>query len=329
MNSRENSCCGQCRPVLQVFLTGLMLAAATGCDPSATLEEEARRVQPLSSAVDQPSVHEAKYPQTPVGIHNFMRLSDRVLSGSEPENEESFSALAAMGVTTIVSVDGAIPAVESARKHGLQYVHIPFGYDAIPLEAQYQLIRVLRDTTGPIYFHCHHGKHRGPAGAAIVCQAEGTADKRRALQILTEAGTGRDYAGLWRDVEQFQMPSEETKLPELFEVAEIRSLTAAMAQISRSFDAVSAFQKAGWQSSAQESQQTATHSALLLQEELHEALRNSSMDYDDEFRDEMAESDRIATALYESLKGGRLTDAAMGLADLESCCTKCHNSYRN
>ncbi|MGN6547279.1 MAG: hypothetical protein ACTHK7_19660, partial [Aureliella sp.] len=68
-------------------------------------------------------------------LHNVWRLSGRVLSGSEPEDDAGFAELVALGVKTIVSVDGIAPRVELAEKHGLRYVHIPIGYDGVPAEA--------------------------------------------------------------------------------------------------------------------------------------------------------------------------------------------------
>jgi hypothetical protein len=33
---------------------------------------------------------------------------------------------------TIISVDGARPNVDAAKKEGLSYVHIPIGYNGVP-----------------------------------------------------------------------------------------------------------------------------------------------------------------------------------------------------
>ena len=75
------------------------------------------------------------------GIHNAFRVTDRILSGSQPEGDAAFAELARLGVKTIVSVDGAKPDVASARKNGMRYIHLPFGYDGIPAERIAQLTR--------------------------------------------------------------------------------------------------------------------------------------------------------------------------------------------
>ena len=62
------------------------------------------------------------------------------------------------------------------------------------------LTRVMREATGSVYVHCHHGKHRGPAAAAICGRAAGSLDQAAATRLLELAQTSPDYDGLWRDV---------------------------------------------------------------------------------------------------------------------------------
>ena len=92
------------------------------------------------------------------GLHNVHQAATNVYLGSEPHGEEAFAELQKLGVTTIVSVDGAQPDVAAASKFGIRYVHIPIGYDGIGTDAAKSLTRVARDIESPIYVHCHHGK---------------------------------------------------------------------------------------------------------------------------------------------------------------------------
>lgn len=130
------------------------------------------------------------------GLHNVNPAAEKMLVGSEPEEEVAFQKLKELGVKTIVSVDGAKPDVELARKYGLRYVHIPIGYDGIEKESALAMTRVARESQGLTYVHCHHGKHRGPAAAAIICLAAGTITKPEAIDLMKRAGTGKDYVGL-------------------------------------------------------------------------------------------------------------------------------------
>src|SRR5262245_46397548 len=65
-------------------------------------------------------------------LPNAFRLHTKVISGGQPDGELAFAKLKELGVKTIISVDGARPEVELAKKYGLRYVHLPHGYDGVP-----------------------------------------------------------------------------------------------------------------------------------------------------------------------------------------------------
>src|SRR5262245_42817749 len=96
-------------------------------------------------------------------LPNAYRITDKVISGGLPEGDAAFQELADLGVKTVISVDGMKPDVETAKKHGLRYVHLPHGYDGVPSERVLELAKAVRELPGLIYIHCHHGKHRSPA----------------------------------------------------------------------------------------------------------------------------------------------------------------------
>ena len=66
---------------------------------------------------------------------------------------------------------------------------------AYPLTARKNLPKAVRDLPGPIYIHCHHGKHRSPTAAAVACVAAGLIDPANAETILRTAGTSENYRG--------------------------------------------------------------------------------------------------------------------------------------
>src|SRR6185436_14778526 len=123
------------------------------------------------------------------GLPNAYRLHERVISGGEPAGEEAFATLQKLGVKTIISVDGAQPQLELAKRFGLRYVHLPHGYDGVPEGRAKELAKAVRDLPGPIYIHCHHGKHRSPAAATVACVAAGLLVPEQSLTVLTTAGT--------------------------------------------------------------------------------------------------------------------------------------------
>jgi protein tyrosine phosphatase (PTP) superfamily phosphohydrolase (DUF442 family) len=101
------------------------------------------------------------------GVENAYRLSPRLYSGGEPRGEQAFAALKSLGIKTAISVDGATPDAETARRYGIRYVHLPVGYDGISREQAVRIIKAARTLPGPVFVHCHHGKHRGPAAVAV------------------------------------------------------------------------------------------------------------------------------------------------------------------
>ncbi len=107
-----------------------------------------------------------------------------------------------MGVRSIVSVDGAKPDVEMARAYGMRYVHLPHGYDGIPPARAESLAKAVSELQGPIYIHCHHGRHRSPAAASVACVSAGLIAADQALDVLKLAGTSKNYIGLYSSVAQ-------------------------------------------------------------------------------------------------------------------------------
>src|SRR5688572_7297898 len=97
-----------------------VLSLVAGSCSSSTAQPEPLAVRAVTippPAVDAPAA--ADLP----GLHNVVAYHAGLYSGAVPEGAEGFETLAAMGVRTILSVDGAAPEVEEAKRHGLRYVH--------------------------------------------------------------------------------------------------------------------------------------------------------------------------------------------------------------
>jgi protein tyrosine phosphatase (PTP) superfamily phosphohydrolase (DUF442 family)/cytochrome c556 len=259
----------------------------------------------------------------------LLQVSDRIYCGSQPEGDEGFESLAELGVKIVVSVDGARPDVETARKHGLRYVHIPIGYDGVPERAGQVLARLVRECDEPIYIHCHHGNHRGPAAAAIACIAAGATDGKSALKILERAGTSKDYPGLWRDVESYVPPEPGADLPQLVEVAEVKSLAAAMAKIDRSYDLLKLCRDAQWSVPPKHPDVVPAQQALQMKEGLREIGRNLVVDKDDRFKGWLADAEALTVGLEAALRVGDRDAATQQFQRLEQACKNCHAQHRN
>lgn len=284
-------------------------------------------------------------PKCPVGLklkglENVFRIHETLYSGSGPEDDIAFDSLRTLGIKTVLSVDGARPDVERARKFGLRYVHIPIGYNGIPRDKALQIAKAVRELPGPIYIHCHHGKHRGPAGAAIarLCLDDKcvVAD---ALAILRAAGTDARYSGLFKSVREFQRPTADDlakiggKLPEAVQAG---GLVEAMISIDHYWDNLKLARSAGWKTPKGHSDVDPAHEALQLGEGFQELKRLPKIaGYPDEFRN-WIEDNHSAALQLERLLGAanagqpnNLKAADAVFARISTGCVQCHAKYRD
>ena len=261
-------------------------------------------------------------------VPNLRRAATDVYCGGEPQGDAAFELLAELGVQTIVSVDGARPRVQAAKRHGLRYVHIPIGYDTISSHACASLARVVRECAQPIYVHCHHGRHRAPAAAAIACMVSGSHSVRDALELLEKAGTSRDYAGLWKAVAEYRNSAMTGGLPELLEVAPVSDLASVMSEVDRNMDRLELCRQAGWNPPPRQPDVEPIRLALLLREAFRELSRHSD-DKAGELAGLLEQSARHAERLEIALRRTDHVVADRLLRGLRSRCAACHQTYRN
>lgn len=278
----------------------------------------------LGNAAAQSSLNKGTKPP----IENIHPLTPQLISGGQPKGDAAFSKLAEMGVKTVVSVDGAKPDLELAKKHGLRYVHIPIGYDGVDAEAQAALTHVMRKAPGPIFIHCHHGKHRGPAAAAVACMATGKMTNSQAAEFMKLAGTGKEYKGLWRDVAAFKPLPADAPLPPLVEVAQLDSLAGAMAALDRAWDGVKLCQAAGWKTPADHADLAPAHQALLAWEGLVESRRMAEGS-DPQMIKWLDAAVSEAAQLRQAIQTGDKAAASRQFKQVEAACARCHEQYRN
>ncbi len=267
------------------------------------------------------------------GVHNAFRATAKIYSGSQPEGDAAFAALAKLGVKTIISVDGGKPDVTAARKHGLRYIHLPYGYDGVPSNRVAELAKVATTETGPFFVHCHHGKHRGPAAIAVMCEASAGWTPQQAEAWLREAGTAADYPGLYRAAREFKMPTpaELAAVKTLPEVAKSSSLVEAMVGIDAHLEALKLSQKAGWKTPPGHADIAPAHEATLLWEQFRELARTEdTAKQTADYRAKLGEAEQLADSLRKLLSAPQdqiALDAA--LKQVGHNCAACHKKYRN
>jgi protein tyrosine phosphatase (PTP) superfamily phosphohydrolase (DUF442 family) len=269
-------------------------------------------------------------------LPNAYRIHPKVISGGLPEGEEAFRELQALGVKTIISVDGAKPDVQLAAKFGMRYVHLPHGYDGVPERRARELAKAVRDLPGPIYIHCHHGRHRSPTAAAVACVGAGLLPPRAAAAVLQAAGTGKNYRGLYHAAEnakRFDDALLDALAADFPAQAPLPPLAEAMVDVDHTFEHLRRIEEAGWQAPAGHPDLDPAHEALLLAEHFTELLRTEEVQRRPApFVEWLQSSQQAADELRALLERGdakRVQRASALLARIHALCNDCHQHYRD
>lgn len=288
----------------------------------------------LAAAIRTTSTNAVAQPLASTHVHNLFRATTNVFSGNSPDTDAAFAEIAKLGVKTIISVDGARPDAATARKHGLRYIHLPIGYDGVPSNRVVELVKAAQSVDGPIYVHCHHGKHRGPAAVAVICEATAGWTTNQAVAWLMEAGTATDYGGLYQSAMDFRLPEAAAlaKIIELPEAAKTSSLVDAMVAIDEEMERLKSAQKNAWKGIPNQPDVVPAHTATILWEHLREIARtDDTAKRPTDYRTRLTESEKAADQLRVLLRDGSSLAPARDAAfqALNKTCASCHKQYRN
>ncbi len=270
------------------------------------------------------------------GLSHLYKLDNRLYSGGTPEGIEGLESLKKLGVATIIRVDGARPDVAAIQKLGLRIVHLPIGYDGISADQSARLVRAVQESSGPVFIHCHHGQHRGPAAAALLARAELGWSQTVANQWLLQVGTSNRYPGLYQSGCRANLPGPEelahVKPEDLPETARVPDLVERMVEIDTLHDQLKKNLVAGRNEAAHDP----TRKAQLLLEALQEASRAESMSQPNpqkkrEFGQRTSETISAIEQLIKALgtekpHPDRISDS---LANIGKSCSACHAAMRD
>jgi protein tyrosine phosphatase (PTP) superfamily phosphohydrolase (DUF442 family) len=330
--------------VLRLFfcLTTIAILTATfaGCgEPSIARQSTDGTTRTVRANNRRPPAHIAD-----PHLENAYRIHAKVISGGEPHGDKGFESLKRLGVKTIISVDGAKPDLKRAWQLGMRYVHLPHSYDGVPEDRAKELAKAIRDLEGPVYIHCHHGKHRSPAAAAVACVGAGLINAADALAILTTAGTSTNYRGLYESAEQarrFDDALLDALDVQFREVVEVPPLADAMVALERTHDHVLQIAAGGWRPLPENPDLDLAHEVLLLREHYTELLRSNELTQRPvEFQMQMRRGEEAAKSLEDTL--ARLKEqryspgplnlhksADAALATISQNCAACHEKFRD
>lgn len=281
----------------------------------------------------EPAANE-KFPQKleASGLHNLYRLNSQLYSGSNPEGDEGFASLKKLGVKTIISVDGAQPDVMRAHQFGLRYVHVPIGYDEVPREAMVKIAKAAMTLPGPIYVHCHHGKHRGPAAAVgLQLCTDKKCNVAEAVATMKLAGTDPHYVGLYDSVKNFKAPTanELARVKEFAEAVKVPALTELMTNVDTQWEVLAPY----LMGKPVAEEKKPGHAAVLLWEQFQEAARlppggKDAAEFSKDLKTAVEQSEQLVK-LLERKPAAPIGEISKQMQALKKTCTKCHDRDRD
>jgi hypothetical protein len=203
-----------------------------------------------AAILELPTLTDAK-PRDYRGLHNVVAFFAGYWSGSVPEGDAGFDTLGEMGVRTIISVDGAEPDLARARARGIRYIHLPIGYNGFDEKRKLELVRATRDALqqGPVYIHCHHGKHRSAGAAGTAVASLGLLTPDEATARMKVSGTALNYKGLYActaNATALDNSVIDAVPAEFPEVSQPATFVKSMIEIDEINDRLKWIEKAGW-----------------------------------------------------------------------------------
>lgn len=306
------------KPTAAIFI----FAALLGLSCSKEGKQDAAKPGPKS---DQAHAEHA--------LHNVHALGD-LISGAVPEGDPAFDELKAMGVKTIISVDGATPDVARAAARGMRYVHIPITYSDVPEKQQLEIARAIRDLPGPVYIHCHHGKHRSPAATAAAAVALGLATPEAAVAFMKKAGTAPNYAGLYQCVAEATVVSASALSAasnEFPAVQKPEGMVAAMVEVDVAYEHLQDIRAAGWVTPRDHPDLVPAAEAGRLADQMRFSGEDPrSLAKGPDYAKMLADAVEVASALEAGIVRGESKDQLEARWKLVAAsCKECHAVYRD
>lgn len=332
-------------------LLPLLLALSSSCsgppvphqalasqEPAAPLALMATAFE-AAGQVELPEVAPGEYE----GLHNVFQLSRSIISGGEPQGEVALEQLAAWGVKTILSVDGKIPDVETAAELGMRYVHIPIQYSGISDLQVTRISKTFRELDGPFYVHCFHGRHRGPAAAALGrIVLDGVPREQAIAEMRQWCATSSKYEGLYSAVATAPVPSPEATALHAFDFNSahtFRGLRAAMIPLPRHWDRVLAAAERDWVLDPEHPDIVPAREVVAVRQILDACVElPQTRSQADDFRVWLEQAREGSERLTLALEQGATAEpgdqpwrleAAAAVEQVRASCAGCHGTYRN
>lgn len=305
-------------------------------EPQDVVTDNAAVLNKPVPTIPVPSVSDAQ-PTELEGLHNVVAFHDGFYSGAVPEGEAGFDSLKAMGVRTVISVDGAIPEVALAEARGMRYIHLPIGYNGFDETRKLELARATRDAMleGPVYMHCHHGKHRSAGAAGTVAVALGWAEPEAMVGRMKVSGTSPHYTGLYACTAEATVVDTSLleSIPANFTSISVPTgVVKSMVDIDVAFEHLKWIEKAGWRVPENHPDLVPAAEAGKLADLLRFLIDHErTLAKPPEYRELMVQNWQESSDLEEMLVSGEATVEALTaqMKLIASSCKACHVEYRD
>lgn len=151
--------------------------------------------------------------------------------------------------------------------------------------------------------------------------ATGELSRERGIELLTAAGTRKDYTGLWDAIQQFEAPT--VPAGKLVEIAAVEPIVAAMVRIDHHWTGLEKTLKA-----SEDLNEDARKELLLLTEEFRELARTSTP-RDEDLKRQMQQAQTAADSLLKTVEsGGSAAERKTAAERLAQRCVDCHAAHR-
>lgn len=312
-----------------VYTLPLLILCTAGCE-TRTRSHSYKLEDALTVSVEEQT------PTTFPGLKQVVAFHDDMLSGSKPEGELGMDSLMKLNVDTIICVDGVAPDVNGARKHGIKTIHIPLKYNA-PTKTQILDLSsafTRNHVRGNVYIHCHHGKHRSAAAAALVSIALGFATPQEMKARMVVSETSIHYEGLWEAVEQqevinvFDILDNEKPFPSMVKPA---GMTAQMVAIDEAMERLLLVKQSGWVVPASHPDLAPASDAGLITETFRVMQLNpETHNFATDFTTQVINAVHQASGLEEALKIESIDPESLDqyFRHVEQSCINCHATSR-
>jgi protein tyrosine phosphatase (PTP) superfamily phosphohydrolase (DUF442 family) len=333
------------------LLTTTLFLLALACHVSPVHTTGPAASPPLALVVSayEAAAHMALPESTPEehpDLPNLFVLSPNIISGGEPQSRAGFELLAERGVKTILSVDGKVPDAKTAAELGMRYVHIPIQYRGIKPSEILRIAKTFRELEAPFFVHCFHGRHRGPAVAALGrVVLDGITRQQAIAEMRQWMGTSSQYEGLYLTIARAPMPGARETAALAFGFPAARPFVGfrqVMVETSRVWDILQALSDRGWSVDPAHPDVDPVNQARQLSDLFMAALEMEEVqERPPTLRDWLTEAQSEAAGLVSHLEGlsaahsapyrptGGIEGAGAAMGRLQSACNACHREHRN